>query len=74
MYSQGDVVVTRNGNLMLGKIELQRKGGDGWRRRGGARVWWDRAANQLQFKIAPSEVIESSRGTLLGCEKLQPQS
>jgi len=53
IYSSGDIRFTRAGNLMLGEVVLQRKGGD-HEVRG---VWRDIAANQLQFKIRPSLAI-----------------
>lgn len=42
-YSEGNVEVTRSGNLKIGRITMQRKGGDGGRE----------TAKQLQFKINP---------------------
>ena len=49
-FSHGDVVVTRQGSLRIGRITMQRKGGDGGRD----------SANMLQFKINPAELFESS--------------
>lgn len=46
-YGDGPVVITRNGNLKLGRITMQRKGGDGGRE----------TAKMLQFKIDPSELL-----------------
>ena len=43
-YSDGPVVITRNGNLKIGRITMQRKGGDGGRE----------TAKMLQFKINPA--------------------
>src|SRR4029079_6122041 len=40
-YSEGPVVVTSGGNLKIGRITMQRKGGDGGRA----------TANMLQFKV-----------------------
>ena len=50
IYSFGCVKFTGRGNLMIGQVELQRKGGN----RTVKNVWRDIAANQLQFKIRPS--------------------
>jgi hypothetical protein len=47
-FSQGDVVITKRGNFTIGKITMQRKGGDGGRI----------TANMLQFKINPAELFE----------------
>ena len=47
-YSQGDVVITKRGNFVVGKITMQRKGGDGGKK----------TANMLQFKINPAELFE----------------
>ncbi len=46
-YSKGDVVVTHLGSLKIGKVTMQRKGGDGGRN----------TANMLQFKINPIELF-----------------
>lgn len=43
-YSEGSVVITRNGNLKIGRITMQRKGGDAGRE----------TAKMLQFKINPA--------------------
>lgn len=43
-YSDGPVTVTRSGNLKIGRITMQRKGGDGGRE----------TAKMLQFKINPA--------------------
>lgn len=43
-FSQGQVEITRQGNLKIGRITMQRKGGDGGRE----------TANMLQFKINPA--------------------
>jgi len=51
IYSKGDVKITPRGSLLVGRVELQRKGGDHWTTRG----WVDTSASQLQFKIKPSE-------------------
>lgn len=47
LYSQGDVRITSEGSLKIGKIGMQRKGGDGGRS----------TANMLQFKINPVEIF-----------------
>lgn len=47
-YSLGNVTITPKGNLRIGKIGMQRKGGDGGRP----------TANMLQFKIDPTELFE----------------
>lgn len=46
-FSQGDVFVTNRGSLRIGKITMQRKGGDNGRP----------SANMLQFKINPVELL-----------------
>lgn len=46
-YSEGDVRITSRGSIRLGKITIQRKGGDN------GRV----TANMLQFKINPAELF-----------------
>ncbi len=43
-FSEGKVELTRNGNLKIGRITMQRKGGDGGRE----------TAKMLQFKINPA--------------------
>ena len=45
-FSEGPVELTRQGNLRIGRITMQRKGGDGGRK----------TANMLQFKINPALV------------------
>jgi hypothetical protein len=47
-FSQGDTIITKRGNFTIGKITMQRKGGDGGRI----------TANMLQFKINPAELFE----------------
>lgn len=47
-FSQGEVIITKRGNFVIGKITMQRKGGDGGRS----------TANMLQFKINPAELFE----------------
>lgn len=47
IFGQGDVRLTKEGSLKIGKIGMQRKGGDGGRP----------TANMLQFKINPVELF-----------------
>lgn len=47
-YSEGPVEITRNGNLKIGRITMQRKGGDGGRE----------TAKMLQFKINPAQLFD----------------
>ena len=46
IFNQGKVEITKKGSLRIGKVGLQRKGGDGGRD----------SANQMQFKIDPIEI------------------
>jgi hypothetical protein len=46
-FSKGEVFITKRGNFTIGKITMQRKGGDGGRD----------TANMLQFKINPAELF-----------------
>ena len=46
-YGNGDVKITDKGSFKIGRITMQRKGGDGGRI----------TANMLQFKINPCEII-----------------
>lgn len=46
IFNQGKVEITKQGSLKIGKVGLQRKGGDGGRN----------SANQMQFKIDPMEI------------------
>ena len=46
-YSQGDVCISARGTFHIGKITMQRKGGDNGRQ----------TANMLQFKIDPTELF-----------------
>ncbi|QQS34070.1 MAG: type II restriction endonuclease [Acidobacteriota bacterium] len=50
-FSEGPVEVTRSGNLKIGRITMQRKGGDGGRE----------SAKMLQFKLNPALLFSSSR-------------
>ncbi len=47
-YSNGEITFTKQGNIRIGRIGIQRKGGDGGRK----------TANMLQFKIDPTELFE----------------
>lgn len=47
-YASGGLLVTKQGNLRLGRITVQRKGGDGGRK----------TAQMLQFKINPAELFD----------------
>lgn len=47
-YSNGEVKITPRGSLKIGKVTMQRKGGDGGRK----------TANMLQFKINPVELFD----------------
>ena len=47
-FGYGDVTVSKNGSLHIGKISMQRKGGDAGRP----------TANMLQFKFKPCELFE----------------
>ena len=47
-FGNGDIVVTNRGNFRIGKITMQRKGGDAGRD----------TANMLQFKINPTELFD----------------
>lgn len=49
-YSEGPVSVTRAGNLKIGRISMQRKGGDNGRP----------TADMLQFKMNPAELFDMS--------------
>ncbi len=48
-FAEGKVEMTRAGNLKIGRITMQRKGGDGGRE----------TANMLQFKINPMHLFEA---------------
>ena len=47
-FSEGNVELTSRGNLKIGRISMQRKGGDGGRE----------TAKQLQFKMNPAELFD----------------
>ena len=57
VYESGGIEITRRGNLKVGEVTLQRKGGDHRTARG----WRNRSASQLQFKIRPSLCIRDSQ-------------
>ncbi len=46
-FGNGEIRFTKDGNLKIGKIGMQRKGGDGGRK----------TAQMLQFKINPAELF-----------------
>lgn len=46
-YSTGDVIISPRGSLYIGRVTVQRKGGDGGRP----------TANMLQFKLDPTELF-----------------
>ena len=46
-FGNDDIVITKRGNFRIGRITMQRKGGDGGRP----------TANMLQFKINPAELF-----------------
>ena len=47
-FNNGCIEITPRGSLKIGRITMQRKGGDGGRP----------SANMLQFKINPAELFE----------------
>jgi hypothetical protein len=47
-FYDGDVVISPRGSFKIGKITIQRKGGDAGRA----------SANMLQFKINPALLVE----------------
>ncbi len=47
-FGNGDIKITKRGNFKIGKITMQRKGGDSGRD----------TAKMLQFKINPAELFE----------------
>ncbi|MBK7392506.1 MAG: type II restriction endonuclease [Chloracidobacterium sp.] len=48
-FGEGKIALTRNGNLKIGRITMQRKGGDGGRE----------TAKMLQFKINPALLFDA---------------
>ena len=49
-YGSGKVAITPRGSLKIGKVTVQRKGGDAGRK----------TANMLQFKVNPTELFDDS--------------
>jgi len=49
-FGNGDILITPRGNFRIGRITMQRKGGDGGRH----------TAKMLQFKINPAELFENN--------------
>ena len=47
VFGTGDIRITSQGGLKIGRIGMQRKGGDGGRK----------TSNMLQFKINPVELF-----------------
>jgi hypothetical protein len=47
-FGNGDIIITPRGNFRIGRITMQRKGGDGGRE----------TAKMLQFKINPAELFD----------------
>jgi len=47
-FGNGDIIITERGNFRIGRITMQRKGGDAGRE----------TANMLQFKINPAELFD----------------
>jgi hypothetical protein len=47
-FGNGEVLITKQGNIKIGNITMQRKGGDGGRK----------TAQMLQFKINPAELFD----------------
>lgn len=50
-YGNGEVCVSRDGSIRIGRITMQRKGGDSGRP----------TANMLQFKINPAQIVNQSK-------------
>src|SRR5690606_16397751 len=48
-FGNGEIEITNRGNFKIGRITMQRKGGDGGRD----------SANMLQFKINPAELFDN---------------
>jgi hypothetical protein len=48
LFGNDDVVISKKGNIKIGKITMQRKGGDGGRK----------SAQMLQFKINPCLIFD----------------
>ncbi len=49
-YAEGEVRITKQGNLSIGRVGMQRKGGDGGRE----------SAKMLQFKINPASIVNNT--------------
>ena len=47
IFGEGEVKISPRGSISIGRITLQRKGGDGGRK----------TANMLQFKIRPCDLF-----------------
>lgn len=47
-FGNDEIIITKQGNFRIGKITMQRKGGDGGRD----------TAKMLQFKINPAELFD----------------
>lgn len=52
-YSEGEITMTKRGVIQIGRITLQRKGGDAGRK----------TAQMLQFKFSPNEIFNIENGT-----------
>ena len=50
-FSKGEILITKKGNIKIGSITMQRKGGDGGRK----------TAQMLQFKINPALLFETDK-------------
>lgn len=48
-FGNGEIIITKRGNFKIGKITMQRKGGDNGRK----------TAQMLQFKINPAELFNN---------------
>lgn len=48
-FGNGEIAITKKGNFKIGRITMQRKGGDGGRE----------TAKMLQFKVNPAELFEN---------------
>lgn len=48
-FGNGEISITKKGNLKIGKIGMQRKGGDNGRK----------SAQMLQFKLDPADLFEN---------------
>ncbi|MCS6795107.1 MAG: type II restriction endonuclease [Raineya sp.] len=50
-FGNGEIIITQRGNFKIGRITMQRKGGDGGKN----------TANMLQFKINPAELFQEEQ-------------